>query len=231
LQTSSRQLSDNLGGKKALIFVSPGRCGTKRIAEILKEKLPAEEFAVTHQMNFSRLANIVGNLMYYFGQSEKIKEKLYNLIVSKHINGKHFITSDPLTAMIIPKKWVENENVCIVQITRDPEEFAESFYRFSRKKMKSFIAHNFIPFWQPRVLPLENLLSSIIKKKYEKVRQEKEFFFDTVYEGNPNYIKVDVNKLFDVNFIGKLANLLFYQSIEVKPGELSIKSNQSQSEK
>ncbi len=210
-----------------MIFVSPGRCGTTRIAEILREKLPQEEFAVTHQMPFSRLANVVGNLMYHFGQSEKIKEKLYNFILSRYVNGKHFIATDPLTAMIIPKRWVESENVCIVQITRDPEELAESFYRFSRKKMKSFIAHNFIPFWQPGVLPLQNLLGSGIKGKYKKVQKQKEVFFDTVYTGNPNYIKVDIHKLFVTDFIARLIHSFFYQSLEVKPGELSIKSNQS----
>ncbi|MCF7889451.1 MAG: sulfotransferase domain-containing protein [Victivallales bacterium] len=220
-------MSDHLGGKKALIFVSPGRCGTTRIAEILREKLPREEFAVTHQMPFSRLANVVGNLMYYFGQSEKIKEKLYDLIVARYINGKHFITTDPLTAMIIPKKWVESENVCIVQITRDPEEFAESFYRFSRKKTKSFISHNFIPFWQPGVLPLENFLGRGIKSKYKKVQKKKEVFFDTVYAGNVNYIKVDIHKLFDTDFITGLIHSYFCQPLELKPGELSVKSNQS----
>lgn len=227
MQTSLRQLSDNLGGKKALIFVSPGRCGTTRIAEILRDKLPQEEFAVTHQMPFSRLANVVGNLMYYFGQSEKIKAKLYNFIVSKHIEGKHFITTDPLTAMIIPKKWVESKNVCIVQITRDPEYFAESFYRFSRKNTKSFIAHNFIPFWQPGVLPLENLLGSGVKGKYKKIQKQKEVFFDTVYAGNVNYIKVDIRKLFDTDFITRLIHSFFHQSLEVRPGELSVKSNRS----
>jgi flavodoxin len=55
-------ITDN---QKILIFVSTGRCGTKRIAEILKEKLPEDKFAVQHQMNISRIANILGNLMYY----------------------------------------------------------------------------------------------------------------------------------------------------------------------
>jgi len=227
LQTSSRQLSDNLGGKKALVFVSPGRCGTTRIAEILRKKLPPEEFAVTHQMLFSRLANFIGNLMYYFGQSEKIKEKLYNFIVSRHINGKHFITTDPLTAMIIPKKWVESENVCIVQITRDSEEFAESFYRFSKKKMKSFIAHNFIPFWQLGVHPLENLLSSDIKNKYKLTINNKEFFFDYYYKSNPNYLKIDMVEIFTMNTFEYLIKQFFDCYIAIKPQELSFRSNES----
>lgn len=218
-------MSDNFGSNKALIFVSPGRCGTTRIAEILKERLPQEKFAVTHQMPFSRLANIVGNLMYHFGQSEKIKEILYNFIVSRYINGKHFITTDPLTAMVIPQKWVASDKVCIVQITREPDSFAKSFYCFSRKNPKSFIAHNFVPFWQIGVLPLENLFGSGIKIKYEKLSKKKESFFDTLYAKNPNYIKIDIKKMFNTDFIAELINRFFYIPIKVEPDELSIKSN------
>ncbi len=227
MQISSRQLSDNFGSNKALIFVSPGRCGTTRIAEILKERLPQEKFAVTHQMPFSRLANIVGNLMYHLGQSEKIKEILYNFIVSRYINGKHFITTDPLTAMVIPQKWVVSDKVCIVQITREPDSFAKSFYCFSRKNPKSFIAHNFVPFWQIGVLPLENILNKKIKIKYRLIKEKKEFFFDSFYSYNPNYIKANVEEIFQFNFIDNLINQFFSQSVHISGENLSIKKNQS----
>ena len=227
MQTPSRQLCDNGCNRKALIFVSPGRCGTTRLAEILRKKLPPEEFAVTHQMPFSRLANVVGNLMYYFGQSEKIKEKLYNFIFARYINGRHFITTDPLTAMIIPRKWVESEKVCIIQITRDPEDFAESFYHFSRKNLKSFIAHNFIPLWQINMLPFENLLNSGIKNKYQNIQQQKECFFDTIYAGNSNYIKYDMKRLLETDLLSYIIKFFFHLSIEIRKYELIIKSNQS----
>ena len=208
-----------------MIFVSPGRCGTTRLAEILREKLPEDEFAVTHQMPFSRLANVIGNLMYYFGQSERIKEKLYNFIVSRYINGKHFITTDPLTAMIIPRKWVESENVCIVQIMRDPEDFAESFYNFSQKKLKSFIAHNFIPFWQMEVFPLENFLNENIKEKYKIIHYKKEIFFDSIYSSNPNYYKLNIKRLFNANIIEMLLRNFLNQKIKISLQELHIRSN------
>jgi hypothetical protein len=222
-------LSDNTDNNKALIFVSPGRCGTTRIAQILREKLPEEEFAVTHQMAFSRLANVLGNLMYYFGQSEKIKAKLYNFIVSRYINGGHFITTDPLTAMIIPKKWVESKNVCIVQITRDPKEFAESFYRFSRKKKKSLIAHNLVPFWQPDIIPLENLLGrrTKVKNKYKHVALSKEIYFDSFYALNPNYTKINISFLFSGKFLERIIELFFGQTIKLMNEDISRKANET----
>lgn len=210
-----------------MIFVSPGRCGTTRIAEILKEKLPADEFAVTHQMAFSRLANVVGNIMYYFGQSEKLKDKLYNFIISRFLQERHLISSDPLTAMIIPRNWIEDSNVCIVQVTRNPEAFADSFFRFSRKKRKSFIAHNFIPCWQIGVLPLENILNKRIKHKYEKISIKKEKLLQTLYQPNPNYLLIDTEELFNSQFVEKLIHQFFLKSIHITQEELGVKSNQT----
>lgn len=212
-----------------MIFVSPGRCGTTRLAEILRDTLPQEEFAVTHQMAFSRLANIVGNLMYHFGQSEKIKEILYNFIVCRYLNHKHFITTDPLTAMIIPKKWIDSPNVCIVQITRNPDDFAQSFYRYSRKKFKSFIAHNFIPFWQPTLLPLENIFHFSIQKKYKFVNQKKKRYFNSFYSVNQNYLTIDITELFHSDFLKDHIQNFFNFSVNIESKLMTCKSNTSTS--
>ena len=47
---------------RKLIFVSTGRCGTKRIYELLSQYL-MKNVSVVHQMNFSRLANVLGTIM------------------------------------------------------------------------------------------------------------------------------------------------------------------------
>ena len=210
-----------------MIFVSPGRCATKRIAEILRAKLPPEEFSITHQMAFSRLANVAGNLMYHFGQSEKIKEELYYCITSKYIKGTHFITTDPLSAMMIPESWIKSENVCIVQVTRNPEAFAESFYRFSRERIKSFIAHNFVPFWQIGVWPLENSLNKKIKNKYIKIAKQKENWFQTLYATNPNFFKIHMDELFKNGVLENLIKQFFMKSVPISQEELLTKANQT----
>ena len=157
---------------KKLLFVSTGRCGTKRIAQILRKYLP-EEFAVVHQMPFSRLANLIGNLLFYMGPSERIKQPIYHLMTSRYFPGRHFICSDPLTAMIIPRGDVYSPDVCIVHILRDPEVFAESFFRLSRQRLTSFVAHNLIPLWQIGLWPFENFLNPGVKKKYMKIAKIK----------------------------------------------------------
>ena len=47
---------------KQLLFVSCGRCGTVRLAQILREKLPEEKYTVVHQMKYSRVANVLAIL-------------------------------------------------------------------------------------------------------------------------------------------------------------------------
>jgi len=209
---------------KKLIFVSAGRCGTTRIAQILKEYLPVE-FSVQHQMTYSRLANIIGNIFFYFGQSEKLKNKLYKFITSRYFQGKHFICTDPLTSMIIPKEYIDSGDVCIVHIFREQKEFAESFFNFSRNKLKSFIAHNFIPFWQIGIWPLENLLNGDIKKKYNKVAELKNEYFVKKYSSNPNFLKIEMDEVFNSNFLRDIIYNFFNHDILITEEDLKIKAN------
>jgi hypothetical protein len=209
---------------KKLIFVSAGRCGTTRIAQILTEYLPVE-FSVQHQMPFSRLANIIGNVFFYLGRSEKIKSRLYNSITARYYRGKHFICTDPLTSMIIPREHINSKDVCIVHIFREPKEFAESFFRFSRKKAKSFIAHNFIPLWQIGVWPMENLINKNIQKKYSEIMELKNKYFEDNYSFNPNYIKVGMDKIFNSDFLGNKILNFFNYNISITDKDLKIKAN------
>jgi hypothetical protein len=209
---------------KKLIFVSTGRCGTKRIAQILRKYLP-EEFAVVHQMPFSRLANFIGNLLFYMGSPERIKQLLYHLITSRYFRTRHFICSDPLTAMIIPRGDVHSPDVCIVHIRRDPEIFADSFFRLSRQRLASFIAHNFIPLWQIGLWPFENFLSSGIKNKYIKIAKIKSDYFTQTYASNPNYKTVEMETIFAPNYLNDLIYDFFHYAADIPARELKIKAN------
>ena len=209
---------------KKLLFVSTGRCGTKRVAQILRKYLP-EEFSVVHQMPLSRLANFCGNLFFYTGSSEKIKRLLYDLITSKYCRNKHFICSDPLTSLIIPKDDVSARDVCIVHIVRDAEAFAESFLRFSRRRPASFIAHNFIPLWQIGLCPLENFFNPKIKNKYMKIAVLKNKKFAEIYAANPNYVRIDMTRIFNSDFLNNIIFTFFNYNPSIPVAELKIKSD------
>ena len=209
---------------KKLIFVSTGRCGTKRIAQVLRKYLPGE-FAVVHQMPFSRLANFIGNLLFYMGSSERIKQPLYHLMTSRYCRKRHFICSDPLTAMIIPRNALYSADVCIVHIQREPEAFAESFFRLSRRRLSSLIAHNLIPFWQIGLWPFENFLNSGIKNKYVKIAKIKNNYFTQNYASNPNYKKVEMETIFSSNYLNDLIYDIFHYAANIPAQELKIKAN------
>jgi len=211
---------------KRLIFVSTGRCGTARIAQLLREKL-SDKYSVVHQMRYSRLANIVGNVMLYVGESNSIKRLLYEFIVSRYDRRTHSVSTDPLTSMIIPKEYIFSPEVCIVHIIRDDTSFARSFFSFSRSRLISFIAHNFVPFWQPDIWPLENILNRNIGKKYQGVWRLKNTFFSEKYSVNPNYYQVKMENIFATPVLQDIVNGFFEESISVSAGDLSIRANES----
>jgi hypothetical protein len=208
---------------KRIIFVSTGRCGTKRIFEILKDKdIDAD---VIHQLPYSRLANVIGNILYYTKDSQLIKKKLFLFLFKRYSSKKFFICSDPLTSMIIPDEIIKSPDTMIVHIVRDKKEFAESFFKISRQRAKSFIAHNFIPFWQIGIWPLENMLNKNIKKKYMTVCTKKNNFFKQRYSLNSSYLIIDMHILLKDNFLAKITNNFLKTEIKIKENEISIKSN------
>ncbi|MBC2709752.1 MAG: hypothetical protein HGJ94_01665 [Desulfosarcina sp.] len=212
---------------KHLLFVSCGRCGTVRLAQILRKKLPEEKYAVVHQMKYSRLANVIGNILYYVRGFDWLKEKLYLTIISSYRKGKHFVNTDPLTAMIIPESILNRPDTYIVHVQRDHDEFARSMVAFSHKRLKSRIAHNLIPFWQPGIIPLENQLRSNVHLKYRQVSVVKNQFFVDRYGELDNYFRVDMKDLFSSDRLAVLIKNTIGESIVISKEELSRKANES----
>jgi len=208
---------------KKVIFVSTGRCGTKRIFEILRGK--SENISVRHQMSVSRLANVLGNLIYFLGTGEQVKKKLYCSILKRHARRNCFVCTDPLVAMIIPESMIRDKDTMIIHITRPGKEFARSFFKISRTRVKSFIAHNFIPFWQINVYPLENLMNKRILQKYESVCAMKNQYFQKQYAQNPNYRQVNMSEVFSGSFLETTINDFLGEAICISREELAKKSN------
>jgi hypothetical protein len=215
---------------KKMIFVSTGRCGTKRIFEILQEQLPDDQYVVIHQVKFSRAANVIGNILFYTKEVDLIKQVLYSFIINryeKHKNGANFISTDPLTAMIIPRKYIISSDVSIIHILRDDESFANSMFSLSRSRLRSLIAHNFIPLWQPGIWPCENLWNKNIVKKYKKVSSIKNKYFYDRYSISPNYFQIKMQDLFSTNILQQIINEWFNAHISISTDNLCRKANES----
>ena len=211
-----------------VLFVSTGRCGTTRLAEILSKNLMSNELTVCHQMNISRISNVLGNLMYFLGGSERIKKILFGKVLKSYVKDGDFISTDPLTSMIIPNDIVQREKTFVVHITRNPDEFADSFYNYTRSRRFSFIAHNFIPFWQPYLWPLENwLLGKKVKSNYKKIGIKKNEWFRKEYSQTGNYHEITMDDLFNTNILLDLITSIFPVSVRIDVEEFKQKSNQS----
>ena len=214
--------------KKKLIFVSTGRCGTTRMAEILRCFLPKENFTIIHQVPGARIANVLGNIMYYIGSIEWLNKLLYEFITKKYQQKNNYICTDPLVAMIIPEKYLNDKNILLVYVKRDNEGFSSSFCGYTREKWKSFIGHNFVPFWQPGLWPLENFFSKNIDKKYEKINLLKENFFKKKYKDKScGFLEVSMKDVFQTDFLEKLVYDFFRIKISIPKKVLSKKSNQT----
>ncbi len=210
-----------------MFFVSTGRCGTTRVAEILKAHLP-ESYTVLHQTRLSRRANIIGNMTYCGLPFQGLSMRLFDRILKENLPSKNIlISTDPLISMVIPDKAVQDPATAIVHITRDSYDFAQSMYQFTRKKKTSLIAHNLIPFWQPHLWPLENLINNDIINKYQFIHKQKNDFYRARYQKNPNYITITMDNIFKPPTLEHLINRLWQLNITIPPDQLTKKTNQS----
>jgi len=212
---------------KILLFVSTGRCATKRIAEILREKLP-QDFVVKHQMPISPVANIIGNVMLRFGASERIKRLIYQPIVDRYAAQGHFICTDPLTAMVIPAGVIQSRDTAVVHLVRERESFAHSFFRLTRLRPQSWFAHNLIPFWQPGLYPFENSLNKNILQKYAGIADLKNEWFFKQYSINPHYRRITMDSLFHSAILEDIIQDFFNVRITINQSDWAVKANQTQ---
>lgn len=211
---------------KKLIFISTGRCGTKRIYEILDKVVP-DDVAVVHQMKLSRLANILGTIS-IISKGKVESPNFYHSLIKPHTKNKSaFISTDPLSAMILPNETILSKNTCIVHISRQSDSFAHSFFKLSRSRPGSFIAHNFVPFWQPGLYPLENIFNSDIIEKYKYINELKNKYFREKYKINPKYIEISYPDIFNSNFLENIMKSFLGIDILLTDSDLQMRSNES----
>lgn len=210
-----------------MVFVSTGRCGTRRLFEILRDYLPPSRFEVRHQLPGSRAANVVGNLLFHFFDSPLVREMMYRWVVGEGRRNRSLIISDPLTAMMLPDSWIRSDDVAVIHVTRDDEGFAQSMFGLSRTRRNSFFAHNLIPFWQPFLFPFQNALDPGVQRIYQRINRKKNRFFHLRCRKNPHYRKIDMKSLFSGGILERTILDFFGVSIAFPETVLSTRSNAS----
>jgi hypothetical protein len=209
---------------KSMVFVSTGRCGTLRLSQILGQYLP-DSFFVAHQLPKSRLINIIGNLTYDWKTADRIRRQCFRWLLSDCPTDGYLVLTDPLSSMMIPDCWVYSSDVAIVHITREPLAFGRSIYRLSRSRWKSWIGHIIVPFWQPGLLPMENLIRNDIIQRYAHIGKWKNGYLEKRYGANPNYRKMKMADIFGTDIVSRLINDFFGFKMAVPDSEWSVRAN------
>lgn len=209
--------------ERSVYFISTGRCGTTRLAELLRETLDPSEFTVTWQMRGSHVANVVGNILFALGIEEGPRGWVHRRVVAPHQTTPFFITTDPLTTMVVPRALIDDPNVMIVHVVRDQAGFARSFLRMTRGRWQSWVAHNLVPFWQPGLWPFQNAVSPRIEQVYQRIWETKNTYFEQRYGSNPNYRRISMDDLYDAPTMSGLLSDFFDRPIHIDAGAVATR--------
>ena len=99
-----------------------------------------------------------------------------------HQDNEYYINCDPLLSFALSCVDFTGFDVCFIHIERKVDDFARSMINWQFTKMKSYIAHNFIPFWQPdtwEVWRIKNRCFEIeFREKYPYLKIKFEELFD-----------------------------------------------------
>jgi len=185
---------------KVIFFLTTGRTGTKKIAGYLQELCPPE-VAVDHQTPGARFINVLANMHYHGFPAGKIITKKIQAILAKHKDKEYYINCDPLLSFGLCCVDFTELEVAFVHIQRKTDDFAKSMINWQFSKAKSYIAHNFVPFWQPGIWPFEHIVhfynKEWMKLKYRQVWQIKNRIFEKEFRDKYPYLKVEFGELFD----------------------------------
>lgn len=191
---------------KIVFFLTTGRAGTKKIANYLKEFCPPQ-VTVDHQTPEARFINVLANMHYHGFPANKIINRKIQDILVKQKDTEYYINCDPLLSFGLSCVDFTGFNVSFIHIERKAEDFARSMINWQFTKTKSFIAHNFIPFWQPDIWPFEHLLhlfnKTYLKHKYCKVWETKNGAFEMEFQDKYPYLKIRFEELFDLQKGGR----------------------------
>ncbi len=136
-----------------------------------------------------------------------------------------YINTDPLISCGLTPRITEQYGIYLIHVVRHPLAFAQSFVNLQFSRFKSFMAHNFVPFWQPTVRPFEHVVHfynrDYLIDKYMGVWLLKNKFFNKTYGEDVKYIPICFERLFDPLHSPTVLNRLL-ERMELLPCEIDF---------
>ena len=185
-------------GTPKIYFLSTGRAGTNFLYRIITGIYP--EIRLTHQVRWSRLINIAGNILLMDAVPSHLVKDVYSLL--KKVQTPES-TVDPLQSVAISlflnykKKWHEHK---IVHVVRDPRDYVTSTISWKNQRLRRLFLHHCVPFWQPNPIFCGNvaILKRMKMNKFEHfswIWNFKNSFFAKMFNPEENYYLVRMEDL------------------------------------
>ncbi len=133
-----------------VFIVSTGRAGTKALTGFLNRRFP--EVHCEHQPPGSRPIHILSNRA---AQGRYPMQKLQKRVLADKLDaikaspGQVYVETNSMSWLAARTLAEELDNTTIIQVVRDPRTFVPSMLDWKRTRWKSWVGHNFIPYWQP----------------------------------------------------------------------------------
>lgn len=130
----------------SVYILSTGRTGTSSIAGILGRLFP--EHRVSHERAGTRILNILANMnsvgyaprgLFQFFWNRAFKDEEPFVEVNNFLWRASSLAGRP------------EQNDLIIHVVRDPRDYIESHMNISQQRLKSYLANQWVPFWQPRL--------------------------------------------------------------------------------
>ena len=132
--------------KVKIYFLSTGRVGTSFLYKYFNTVYP--ELRLSHQLQWSRIINIIGNVPLSFKFRGKLIHFAFKIFKKESVPASAL---DPLLSLPIYISIKNNaiSNTKIVHLVRDPRNFVTSFMNWKNQSLSKKILHYMVPFWQP----------------------------------------------------------------------------------
>ena len=136
--------------KRCVLIISTGRTGTKFFADLIKKNTRGA--CAHHASSYTPLINVLSNAYLAGLFPRKALITTWKILKRREVIGCsediYLDSNNHLYALpgIAPELY---PNLKIIHLVRDPRTYVASHINWIRHRPKSFIAHHYIPFWQP----------------------------------------------------------------------------------
>ena len=213
-----------------VLILSTGRTGTLFFARHLENKLASHQ--CFHESSYSRTFNILSNIVAAGLLPTTILRSTWKKL-NKHKEFQKVLDSNNMLYLlprILPDEFADYK---IIHIHRSPFDYAKSHYNWSGGRLKSYIANNLTPFWQPNAF----LLGEIDFKTWSGFSKLDKFLWVWKYKNQMIHeykssnqtLTVDFDKLFNNDKANQLIRIYDFLGIEWNENDVRHLSNKKNS--